>query len=134
MKGRVIKKILVVLIVLIPVFFNVDCKKQAKCGCDGDVLFALSLEPATVIFNDTGSSIYFSTLSNPYDIYFFCNPGEMFPKLVDSKSGDILLVSGNVFWDCNYLMQSSNSQYGGYSQRQYQVMVTDVTTNLYGKK
>ena len=75
----------------------------------------------------------FTTPSSPYSTYNFCNPGEMFPKLADFKSGDMLLVSGHVFWDCNFLYQSSNYSYQSAS-KQYQVQVTDVTKNLYGKK
>jgi hypothetical protein len=57
----------------------------------------------------------------------------MFPKLADYKSGDVLQVSGQVFWECNYLYQSSNSSYSSY-YKVYDIKVTDVTVDLYGKK
>jgi hypothetical protein len=56
----------------------------------------------------------------------------MFPKLVDAKSGDILLVSGHVYWDCNFVYQSSNSNYQSMYQA-FQVQATDLSLDLYGK-
>lgn len=116
-----------------PVFTITDCRKQEKCGCNGDSLFTLDREQAKVYFNETGTNISFTRVNgSPYDTYYFCNPGEMFPKLKDAKSGDILLLSGSAFWECNYLYQSSNYSY--YTQmRVYQVQVTDVVSDLYGK-
>ncbi|TAL72033.1 MAG: hypothetical protein EPN88_05220 [Bacteroidetes bacterium] len=133
MRGYIIRKIFVVLIILIPVFSYSDCKKQAKCGCDGDVLYTLTNTQAKVYYNETGTNITFSTVDNPYATYNFCNPGEMFYKFKDYKSGDVLLVSGHVFWECNYLYQSSNYSYQTY-YKVYMIQVTDVTVNLYGKK
>lgn len=133
MKGSIIRKFLVILIIVIPVFSYSGCKKQAKCGCDGDVLFTLSNVQAYVYYNETGTDIQFVRLDDPYSTYNFCNPGEMFPKFTDYKSGDVLLVSGRAYWDCNYLYQSSNYSYQSY-QKIYVVQVTDVTVNLYGKK
>lgn len=132
MRGHILRKILVVLIIIAPVFSNQGCKKQAKCGCGKDILFSLTNEPSTVIYNETGTSIFFSRVSNPYDRYNFCNPGEMFPKFKDYKSGDVLLVSGHAYWECNYLYQSSNYSYNPY--KVYMIQVTDVTVDLYGKK
>jgi hypothetical protein len=133
MRGQIIRKILVVLIILAPVLSYSGCKKQAKCGCGKDVLFTLTNTQATVYYNDTGTSITFTPLDNPYATYNFCNPGEMFPKFKDYKSGDVLLVSGNVFWECNYLYQTSNYSYQTY-YKVYMIQVTDVTVDLYGKK
>jgi hypothetical protein len=132
MRGHPLRKLLVVLIVIIPVF-STDCKKQPRCGCTGDVLTTLTLDPSTVVFNSDGSVIYFTPLSEPLNVYNFCNPSEIFPKLADYKSGDILLVSGKVFWDCNYIYQASNSYYQSYG-KQFQILGSDVTTNLYGGK
>jgi hypothetical protein len=133
MRGQIIRKILVALIIVIPVFSYQGCKKQAKCGCGKDVLYSLTNAQATVYFNETGTNITFSTLDNPYSTYNFCNPGEMFPKFKDYKSGDVLLVSGHVYWECNYLYQASNSSYSSY-YKVYMIQVTDVSVDLYGKK
>ena len=133
MRGRIIRKILVVLIIIIPVFSYSGCKKQARCGCGKDVLSTLVKEPATVYYNETKTSITFQTLSNPYSTYNFCNPGEMASKFDEYKSGDILLVSGHVYWECNYLYQSSNYSYQS-PYKVYMIQVTDVSVDLYGKK
>jgi hypothetical protein len=133
MRGNIFRKILIILLVVVPALSDSGCKKQPKCGCDGDVLFSLIKEPATIYFNPTGTSITFSTLAMPYDQYNFCNPGEMFPKLKDSKSGDQLEVTGKVFWECNYLYQTSNSSYQS-PYKVYMIQVSDVASNPYGKK
>ncbi|MEI6047648.1 MAG: hypothetical protein WCS03_02030 [Bacteroidota bacterium] len=133
MRGHIIRKFLVVLIIIAPVFSYSGCKKQAKCGCDGDTLYTLTNAQATVYYNETKTSITFTTLTDPYSTYNFCNPGEMAPKFDDYKSGDVLLVSGHVFWECNYLYQSSNYSYQTY-YKVYMIQVTDVTVDLYGKK
>lgn len=133
MKFRIIRKFFLILIVVLPAFSVTDCKKQPKCGCKGDALFTLTREQATVYYNETGTNITFTTLNNPYSTYNFCNPEEMFPKMADSKSGDILLVSGQVFWNCNYAYQSSNYYYQNY-YKVYDITVTEVFSDLYGKK
>lgn len=133
MKIKFLRKLLVVLIMTMPVFANTDCKKQPKCGCDGDALFTLDKTPARVYWQNS-ETIMFMTIADPiYSTYYFCNPGEMYSKLADSKSGDVLLVSGDVFWDCSYLYQQSNYSYGTY-YKTYQVRVTDVHADMYGKK
>jgi hypothetical protein len=133
MRGYIIRRLFVVLIIFAPVFSYTGCKKQPKCGCNGDVLFTLAGSPAAVYFNDTGTSIYFYLTVDPYSTYNFCNPAEMFPKLANYKSGDILNVTGSVFWDCNYVMQASSSAYGSY-YKVYQIHGTDISINPYGKK
>jgi hypothetical protein len=134
MRSGILRKLTVLLIIVLPVFSVADCKKQEKCGCDGDVLFTLDRTQAHVYFNENGSNIFFTPLNEPYSTYYFCNPGEMFPKLADSKSGDILLVSGKAYWECNFLYQSSNYSYYSSPQKIYQVQVTNVVVDLYGKK
>jgi hypothetical protein len=133
MRGKVFRKIIVTLIIIAPVFFNPGCKKQAKCGCDGDLLFSLSGQKARVYFNDSGTTMYFTTLDDVSSTYNFCNPAEMFPILEDSKSGDILLIWGNAFWDCTYVYQQSNYSYQSMYYKVYQVQVTDMVVDLYGK-
>jgi predicted small secreted protein len=113
MKGNMLRKILILIIFVAPAVSYTGCKKQAKCGCGKDVLFTLTNEPSHVMFNETYTSIQFSTLTDPYSTYNFCNPSEMKEKLADYKTGDELLVSGHVYWNCSYVNQSSNSSYGG---------------------
>jgi hypothetical protein len=133
MIGHTIRKILVILIIVTPIVSYSGCKKQAKCGCGKDVLFSLTDKQAKVYYNESGTNITFTTLDDPYSTYNFCNPGEMFPKFTDYKSGDILLVSGFVYWECNYVYQTSNYAYQSY-YKVYMIQVTDVRVDLYGKK
>lgn len=133
MRGKLIRKFLVLFIIIAPLVSYSGCKKQPKCGCGKDVLFTLTDAQAAVYFNETGTNITFTTVDNPYSQYNFCNPGEMFPKMKDFSSGDVLLVSGHVYWECNYLYQSSNSSYNSY-YKVYMIQVTDVYIDLYGKK
>jgi hypothetical protein len=131
MKRNMLRKLLVMLIIVAPLVSFPGCKKQAKCGCGKDVLFTLTNERA-LVFWETGSSISFRTLNDPYSTYNFCNPHEMFPKLSEYKTGDELLVSGHAYWNCSYVSQSSNSSYGSM-YKIYDVEVTNVYMNLYGK-
>lgn len=131
MMGNIIRKVLVGLIIIAPVFSYSGCRKQAKCGCGKDVLFTITGSSA-YIYWDSGATISFQTVGDPYSTYTLCNPSEMFPKLTDAKSGDILQVSGHVYWDCNYVYQSSNSSYSSY-YKVYNVQATDLSLNLYGK-
>lgn len=133
MKGNTLRKILVALIIIAPVLTNTDCKKQPKCGCGKDILFTFSEISANVMFTESGAPIYCMTVGDPYSTYTFCNPTEMFSKLGDAKTGDILLVSGPVYWDCSYIYQTSNSSYQSL-YKSYNIQVTDLTLDLYGKK
>ena len=133
MNGYVIRKILVILIFIIPVVSYSGCKKQARCGCDKDVLFSLdseSLEYSQLLYNSDGTSASFS---QGYSTYIFCNPVEMYEKYKTYSYGDQMLISGDVFWECNYLYSSSNYSYQTY-YKVYQIHVKDLKVYLYGKK
>jgi hypothetical protein len=133
MRGNSIRKIFIALIIIVSVMINTDCKKQPKCGCGKDILFTLTGASANIIFTVSGEPIYCMTVGDPYSTYTFCNPTEMFSKLADAKSGDILLVSGPVYWNCAYVYQSSNSSYQSM-YKSYDIQVTDLKLDLYGKK
>ena len=131
MTGNTLRKIFIALIIIAPVFSYSGCKKQAKCGCGKDVLRTLT-NVSAYIYWDTGATISFQTVGDSYSYYALCNPTEMVPNLANAKSGDILLVSGHVYWDCNYVYQSSNASY--QMPPRYYVQVTGLTLDLYGKK
>ena len=132
MTGNTLRKIALALIIIVPSILYSDCKKQAKCGCGKDVVSTLSRDPAYIYFT-VGETIKAMVVDDPYgSTYTFCNPSEMFKNLVDAKSGDILLLSGHVYYDCNYVYQSSNSSY--QMPPRYVVQVTGLTLDLYGKK
>jgi hypothetical protein len=133
MLGNIIRKFLIAIIIIAPVVSYSGCKKQAKCGCGNDVVRTLENAVANVYFNESGTNISFTLSGDPYATFNLCNPGEVFPKLADYKSGDRLLISGQAFWECNYVYQSSNYSYSSMYQV-YMVQVTDVYLDLYGKK
>jgi hypothetical protein len=130
MRGNTIRKICVAFTFVL-LFVSTDCKKQVRCGCGKDVLVDLAAT-SSYIYWTSSESIYFQTEGDVYSIYYFCNPSEMYPKLANIKSGDVVQITGKVYWDCNYVYQASNSQYSSY-QKIYNVQVTDVSVDLYGK-
>lgn len=132
MRGNTVRKFFVTFIIIAPIIMYSDCKKQARCGCGKDIQFELTETSSYIYFTD-GSTISAMTVGDMYSTYIFCNPSEMFPKLANHKTGDILQLSGQVYWDCNYVYQSSNSSYQSV-YRTYDIQVTDLSLNLYGKK
>jgi|SRR5664280_1322451 len=132
MRGNIIRRILVALIIFAPAFSYTGCKKQAKCGCGKDALLTLTEASCIITWTTDGATIQATVVGDPYSYYIFCNPSEMFNNLKDAKQGDILQLSGSVYWDCNYVYQSSNSSYMSL-YKTYDVQVTALTQNLYGK-
>ena len=132
--GNLARKIFIILLVAIPAFTLTDCKKQKKCGCGKDVLFSFTDSPCNVYYNESGTIIYLMTVGDPYSTYSFCNPEEMYPKIKEYTSGEELLVSGHVYWDCNYVWQSSNQSYQTSLYKQYNIQVTNAYLDMYGKK
>jgi hypothetical protein len=131
MRGNIIRKLVIAAIILAPVISYTGCKKQAKCGCGKDVLRTIANVSANVYWTSP-ESITFYVVGNPYSTYYFCNPTEMYPNLKDAKQGDVLLVSGHVYWNCNYVYQASNSSYMS-SYQAFDCQVTNLTLDLYGK-
>jgi hypothetical protein len=133
MRGYIIRKILVVLLMILPVVSWSGCKKQKKCGCGKDILFSLDeelLDYSDIVYNSDGTNAYFSI---GYSTYYFCNPSEMYEAFKDISADDQILLSGDAFWECSYLMNASNSYY--YSlYKVYNIQVTGLKSYLYGKK
>lgn len=132
MIGKTIRKFLIAGVIIFVIFISTDCKKQIRCGCGKDVYQSLVNTSANIYFSPDKATIYFTLVGNPYGIYNFCNPTGMAPKLVDISYGDIMLVTGSVYYDCQSLSQQSNSVYQSI-QRYYQIEVDDLTLDLYGK-
>jgi len=133
MIGKTIRKFLIAGVILSAIFISTDCKKQVRCGCGKDVYVTLSNASAYIYFTADKAVISCSIIGNPYATYNFCNPTAMAAKLGDAKYGDIMLVSGSVYYDCTSVYQSSNSVYQSVVQY-YQLEVDDLTLDLYGKK
>jgi hypothetical protein len=113
--GHKIRKLLVVLIMLLPVVSYTGCKKQPKCGCNGDLLYSISgqvFDHSSIIYNSEGTYAYFYVYSGAgvyYDTYTFCNPSAMFEKYNNISSDKQVQLSGDVYWDCSFVSQASNS-------------------------
>lgn len=132
MKAAKIKQFLIFSLIAISVILFYGCKKQPKCGCGKDVIFELDDEQVRVQYNESTSIVIFNTpYTNPYASYYFCNPGEWVDSLANLNTQEYLLLSGKVYYECNYLMQSGNSYY--QYPPVYQVEVTSVREDNYGK-
>jgi hypothetical protein len=134
MRLNILRKAVVALIIFLPLFSYSGCKKQEKCGCDGDVLFSYTrriLNYSDIHYDDEGKSASFRI---GYDTYSFCNPGEMFDVYKSLSSENQIKISGDVFWDCSYLINSgsSSSYYYNY-YKYYQINVTELISQMYGK-
>jgi hypothetical protein len=120
------------LMLIAGVISSAGCKKQLKCGCDGDALDTLKLAHVHISYNAESKSAQFVPLWSNYDIYYFCNPSEFMDELKTFEQGAEILVSGAYFYECNYLMNAGNgSSYSMY--KIYQIQVTDVAPYDYGK-
>ena len=137
MNNYLIRKIVVVAIILLPVFFFQGCKKQVKCGCGKDILFSIDNELmaySSISYSSNGQTASFSIYNGIYyDTYIFCNPEEMYPTYTDLTGEEQVLISGDVFWDCSYMMNSSNSYSYSY-YKIYNIEITGMKSYLYGKK
>ncbi|MCU0461166.1 MAG: hypothetical protein MUF36_04010 [Bacteroidales bacterium] len=132
MKSYTTGKILVVLSILAAMIFYNSCDKQEKCGCDGDILFSvdsLVLDYSSFYILSEGGSISFQL---GYDTYVFCNPVQMYQEYLKIDQGTRIILYGDVYWDCNYITQSSQSSYYNY-YKYYNIDVTRMKPLDYGK-
>jgi hypothetical protein len=135
MPYKILNKILVVAIVILPAIVDFSCKKQPKCGCNEDVIVTLNKEPGRVIYDPEYSSAKFIPLANSSAVYYFCNAADFMETLEEFASGQtVLLVSGVASWDCSYLQNAQNYQYQQPMFRAYQLTVSAIEEDLYGKK
>lgn len=134
----IFRKILVIIIFTLPLFSWSGCKKQVKCGCDGDVIRTMDnelIDRSKIIYSSDGSSAYFMISNGMYsDTYYFCNPGEMYEQYKALEGEDQIIISGDLFWECTYMMNSSNYNYYSYYYKVYNINVTELKSYLYGKK
>ena len=127
---KIVYRFLLVAIFTFPLFIG-SCKEQYRCGCDTDVLNSLLDAPVVIYYDEENKSAEFVPEINAYARYYFCNPSEMMPQLVNFENGAMVLLSGEVFYECNYMYQASNSYYGSMYQA-YMVTVTEIKEDLYG--
>ena len=133
----IFRKIIIAAIFLLPVFSFNGCKKQVKCGCGKDILFSITdeiMDYSSISYSESGATAMFTIYNGvAYDYFHFCNPNEMYDKYASLKGESQIKVSGDIFWDCTYMMNSSNSYYYSY-YKVYNIQVTDLKSSLYGKK
>jgi|WetSurMetagenome_2_1015567.scaffolds.fasta_scaffold13067_2 hypothetical protein len=137
MKRNIIQKIIVVLIILLPLVSYLGCKKQPKCGCDGDMLDTYSLDSVLVDYSqiiytiDSTSAVF---RPDAYTTYYLCNPIEMYNTYKDLEGSGQILLSGKAFWECSFMMNSgsSSSYYYNY-YKIFNLRVTGMSSHLYGK-
>ncbi len=118
-------------VVILMFLLSGGCKKQPKCGCGKDVIFTLNDAPVKIQYNESTKTIIFSTISNPLSTYYFCNPMQWMDSLKKLNTREYILVSGDVFYECNYLYQSGNYYY--QLPPVYQITVTSLREDNYGK-
>ena len=126
-----ISRLLFVVVILSPFVFQQSCKKQAKCGCGKDVIFTLEDAQVIVQYNEATKSAMFYPVVNTGATYYFCNPGDWIDSLKNLNTQEYLLISGDVFYECNYLYQNSNYYY--QLPPVYQVEVSGLREDNYGK-
>jgi hypothetical protein len=135
MKSFISGKFLIVFIILAPIVIDFGCKKQPKCGCGKDVIIPMVDVPSIVYYDvETKYASFQPQIGTPGASYIFCSPGRWIDTLVlkNYPSGTSLLLTGNTFYDCTYLMNSGN--YGYYVPPVYVVEVTSLKEDNYGKK
>ena len=86
-----------------------------------------------IYYDDENKSARFNPVMDPYSTYYFCNPTEMMDKLTKFQNGDVVLIDGQAYYECNYMYQASNSPYYSNFYKAYMVTVSDVREDLYGK-
>ena len=131
MRYVILRKLTIILVIIMPLFAYQSCKKQAKCGCGKDEIFELVDAPVMVQFNETSTTVVFYPVVSSGSTYYFCNPGKWIDTLKTLNTEQYLLVSGKVYYECNYLYNSSNYYY--QIPPVYQVDVTSILEDNYGK-
>jgi hypothetical protein len=127
-----IGRLVISFIILVPLFFDLGCKKQPKCGCGKDMIFEITDGQASVYYMESSKTAYFYSASSSGSTYYFCNPGQWIDSLKKFPQGKILLLTGKAYYDCTYLMNSGN--YGYYIPPTYQVEVSSLREDKYSKK
>jgi hypothetical protein len=131
-RNRILANITLAILVTAGVVMSGGCKKQPKCGCDGDALDTLEQLHVYITYDADTKSARFTSIWDSYSVYYFCNPSEWMSELTKFKQGEEILITGPYFYECNYLMSASNSSYYSY-MKIYQIDVTQVAAYEFGK-
>ncbi len=87
-----------------------SCSKEKKCGCDGEIKFELNEVPGTIYYEDTKFTYFIS--DGIYSYFTLCEPDSAWEMVKKFKSGEHVLVSGEVADDC--MKQISAYAYANY--------------------
>ena len=94
------------------------CKKQPKCGCDGDVRFTITETKGTIIYNEETSYAQFQP-SEIYSRFEICDAGEVMDMLTPFEQGETVLVSGDAYDDCYKMVNP-------YAYANYMLRLTEI--------
>ncbi|MGD0583497.1 MAG: hypothetical protein ABR974_11195 [Bacteroidales bacterium] len=130
MRSKVSGIVLIGGLFLLLLFLHDGCKKQPRCGCGKDVIQTLVDLDVIVQYDTSASTILFYPVYTTGATYYFCNPGQWIDSLKKLNTKDYLLLTGKAYYDCNYIMQSSNYP---YLPPVYQTEVTGLREDNYGK-
>lgn len=107
-----------------------SCKKQIRCGCDGDVINTWVEYPVYITYNEEANSASFTFEGAPMAQYYICNPTEIMSELVTFDQNEKVIIDCEIYYECNYMMQASNSYYSYWQA--YMVVVDNIQSSLYG--
>ena len=94
------------------------CKKQPKCGCDGDVRFPLVETRGTIEYNVEDGYAQFRP-SDVYSTFEICDAGSVMDLLTPFEQGETVLVSGDAYDDCYKMVNP-------YAYANYMLRLTEI--------
>jgi len=100
------------------------CKKQPKCGCDGDLRFTLSEEMGTLTYDEESGYAVFMAVYYHFEI---CYAEKVMDLLTPFEQGEIVLVSGDVYDDCSKI--TNPYMYSNY----YMLDLKEIKKDEFGK-
>lgn len=106
-------------------FSQPGCKKQPKCGCDGDVRFAITDTKGTIYYNEETGYAEFQP-SDIYSRFEICDAAEVMDMLTPFEQGETVLVSGDAFDDCYKI-------YNPYASANYMLHLTEIKKDEFDK-
>ena len=130
MKSKLLGRIFIMALFILPLITYEGCKKQAKCGCGKDIIYNLTDLQVMVQYDTTSKSVVFYPVYSSGSTYYFCNPSQWMDSLKKLNTTEYLLLTGKAYYDCNYMMQAANYS---YLPPVYQVDVTGLREDNYGK-
>ena len=101
------------------------CKKQPKCGCDGDVRFSLTETRGTILYNVETSYAQFQP-SDVFSTFEICDAGSVMDLLTPFESGETVLVSGDAYDDCYKMVNP-------YAYANYMLRLTEIKKDEFDK-